>query len=301
MNCLTKSNWTTTLRRIACTTLLAATTLVPAFADGWGPGVRMTESVARLMDSARLLGDRTSFGYDGNISILSAFLRTDAEVKLTRHFNAGTRYLVLGGGDNQAGDLDIQVLDSDGRMVAEDRLTDAAPVVDFTPTRSGTYTLRVHLYSGKPSFCTVAILRDGGFTVPVNNVVTALHGLILRCNAVDRMTPTDVTFHDAPNSWAMVGGAFAPGEAQSITHMNLGTGKRVMLSSADSNAIDIDLHVLNEKGEVRAKDEDADPNPIVSVTVNNATDAGLKISNVRSNGRSLVLTAFLDVATARLD
>ena len=57
----------------------------------------------------------------------------------------------------------------------------------------------------------------------------------------------------------------------------------------------MDLFVLDAQGDVRSKDDDADAIPVVSVNTQNASNSGLRITNARSSGRSLVLTAYLDV------
>lgn len=288
-------NRTVRVLALAGMTLGLAATTATVRAGDWGPGVRMTESVARIMGSARTLSTRTDLGYDDNVSILSAFLLEGGDVRFNRTYEAGKRYVILGGGDSEARDVDIEVLDASGEVVGRDTLTDAAPIVRFTPTVTGTYTLRLKLYSGKPAFCTAAILREGGYTIPVGNLVDALHGLIARCNALDRNVRQRVTFHDTPNTWAMMGAVFSPGESQTVTKVNLGTGERVILSSGDSNTRDIDLFVLDESDSVRAKDDDEDATPVVSLTTRSASSSGLRVTNARSNGKSLILTAYLDL------
>jgi len=247
------------------------------------------------MSSVRTLGSKTSIGYDENLCILSAFLGPKGDVKLNRTFEAGTTYTIIGGGDNRAEDVDIQILDADGTVVTQDTLTDSSPIVRFTPTSTGTYTLRVHLFEGQGSFCTVAILKSGGYEIPVGNLVDALHGLIVRCNVLDRSTRDRIAFHALPNTWAMVGAVYSSGESQTLTKVNLGTGHRIILSAGDSNAQDVDLFVLDAQGDVKSKDDDADAIPVVSVNTQNASNSGLRVTNVQSNGRSLILTAYLDV------
>jgi hypothetical protein len=60
-----------------------------------------------------------------------------------------------------ARDVDIQVLDPDGRTVASDTLTAPEAIVGYTPTKTGRYSVRVRLYSSRdnlPAFVVAALL-----------------------------------------------------------------------------------------------------------------------------------------------
>lgn len=56
---------------------------------------------------------------------------------------AGVRYLVVGACDNECSNVDIQLVDASGAVVAQDVLADDFPVVDFTPAAAGAYQVRM--------------------------------------------------------------------------------------------------------------------------------------------------------------
>lgn len=56
---------------------------------------------------------------------------------------AGVRYLVVGACDNECSNVDIQLVDAGGAVVAQDVLADDFPVVDFTPPAAGAYQIRM--------------------------------------------------------------------------------------------------------------------------------------------------------------
>lgn len=259
----------------------------------WGPGERMTEAVTRVMAGARGLTNASDYGYDKDICVLAAFLREKGKAEFNRSFTRGEKYALVGGGDNSAEDVDIEILDSKGKVVASDTKTDAIPVVTFTAPSTGTYTVRLTLYKGRPSFCAAVILRDGGYDIPVRNLSTALANLIVRCNAIDRATSDTVTFHDVANQWAMFGTVLSEDTDLKITNIDLGTGKRCVLAVGDGNARDLDLFLLDRDGDTVAKDIDPDAIPTIFYTARNFRSAGVKIKNESSNGKTLVLTAFL--------
>jgi len=131
----------------------------------WPNGVYMKEAVANVMAAAKGVGDLTNYGYMPGTCFLAAFVQPRGAVNMNIPLDADTPYLFLGGGSKDADDVDIQILDSRGKVVAKDDDTDATPVVRFTPARAGKYTLRLSLYKADTAcFLSVAILLAAGTT-----------------------------------------------------------------------------------------------------------------------------------------
>lgn len=63
----------------------------------------------------------------------------------------GAAYRIIGACDNECSNLDIELIDSHGGVVASDTLPDDVPVVNFTPAANGTFIVRIMMQS-----CTVA-------------------------------------------------------------------------------------------------------------------------------------------------
>lgn len=66
------------------------------------------------------------------------------------NLQGGTQYRVLGACDNECSNVDIELIDNSGAVVASDKAPDDKPVVNFTPASSGQYIVRVILQT-----CTV--------------------------------------------------------------------------------------------------------------------------------------------------
>ncbi len=64
---------------------------------------------------------------------------------------AGTPYTIIGACDGDCTNVDIELIDSRGGVVASDMLPDDYPVVNYTPSANGTYYARALL-----QVCTVA-------------------------------------------------------------------------------------------------------------------------------------------------
>jgi hypothetical protein len=77
---------------------------------------------------------------------------------------AGRNYTIGGVCDNDCPDLDIKLIDPNGREVATDVLTDSVPLVNHQATRSGTYNVRVIMYDCNVAPCSagLTIMGSGG-------------------------------------------------------------------------------------------------------------------------------------------
>jgi hypothetical protein len=64
---------------------------------------------------------------------------------------SGRSYRVLGACDNECSNVDLELIDASGAVVAGDTLPDDYPVFDFTPPATGAYRVRISMRA-----CTVA-------------------------------------------------------------------------------------------------------------------------------------------------
>jgi hypothetical protein len=71
--------------------------------------------------------------------------------------SAGTDVMLLGVCDVDCDDLDLAILDTEGRRVDVDTSTDDAPVVSITPKRTGLYTVGVQMAGCSAEPCRYAI------------------------------------------------------------------------------------------------------------------------------------------------
>ena len=65
----------------------------------------------------------------------------------SRTFYLGNTYKIYGMGSDGITDLDIQIIDENGNVVIKDTQTDNLPIVEFTPTKTGKYTIKVLAYN----------------------------------------------------------------------------------------------------------------------------------------------------------
>jgi hypothetical protein len=71
----------------------------------------------------------------------------------TFSFNTGTAYVITAACDNDCSDVDVFIKNEAGETVVSDTEVDDYPMVTFTPTVSGRYTIDVKMYDCSTSYC----------------------------------------------------------------------------------------------------------------------------------------------------
>ena len=144
---------------------LAAVSIMHTRAEAQeGQAKFVTEASIRL---TRLVATSNKDGYtlqDNSFSIGGGWLKQSKEkwvplysLKLVE----GKKYLLIAAGDEDAKDVDLEIVDADGKRVALDDKTDPEAVVDFVPKASGTYQVRIRLYESMnnvPCVCLSVVL-----------------------------------------------------------------------------------------------------------------------------------------------
>jgi hypothetical protein len=115
-------------------------------------GVYVTQASARL---TKLIDASNKQGYalqNNSFSIGGGWLKQSQtawipiySIKLT----AGKTYRFLAAGDNDARDVDLDIQDSTGKTLKADVDTAAEAVVEFTPTETAVYRVRLRLYASE--------------------------------------------------------------------------------------------------------------------------------------------------------
>jgi hypothetical protein len=272
-----------------------------SFAD-WRPGKYMSQAVGLVADAARKLETNTSFGFDiDHACLLGAFVRTGANIDMTQTFSARRQYVLLGGGGEDAADIDLGILDANGKVLAADTDDDATPIVRFTPPQDGSYTIRLALpKSGSGGeFMAVAIMHEGGYSIPDTKIVQSFGRALSNAATASRNVRSrgngGLIFHEQGN-WSFYGTVLKPGEQSTFSGFTLTTDPTVVLASADDSGQNLDLQV-NEagSGSVVAKDTDPDATPLVVVHPVADRRYKVSISNSAPQGTTLATVLVLDV------
>ena len=127
-------------------------------------GKYVTEAAARL---TKLVDTSNKAGYtlnDNTFSIGGGWLKQSKKDWIplyTIPLTAGKSYRFIAAGDADAKDVDLEILDANNKIVAQDAETDPWAAVDFTPKVSGVYLVRIRLYASDnndPCVCLAVVM-----------------------------------------------------------------------------------------------------------------------------------------------
>lgn len=262
-----------------------------AAAQDWRPGVYMKQAMDRIVVMGTAVEQKSHFGWDPNLCLMAAFLKPKTTVEFEETLEAGSTYAFVGGGDDTVEDLDLEISRS-GEVIGRDTEADATPVVILKANKTGTYTIRLNLYKATTgSFVAVAVLKQGGFTVPVRNLERALErNLALAARASELRN--GARFHDYNNQWAMYGWVIRPGEERGITRITFPRGRFHVLAAGDVHSRDLDLAVKRGATTVDS-DTDDDATPVTTFSAD-GSDYSFTVTNVASDGPTLVIASVIE-------
>lgn len=212
----------------------------------------------------------------------------------TREFSAGVTYEIAASGDRDVLDLDLRILDEDGRVVVEDTSSSKDARVTFRPRRSGKYTIELHLADAKArSLCYFLVETPGrGWNVPERDIGTALRRLAAVSTACGA-----VGFEPLPARF--FGFVMERGEKQSMTMNGIRRGEYIVVAVADNAADDLDLTV-KQQGQVLRRDTADDANPMCVISADSgALEA--EVSYVSGSGAALVIMALYERSSRSRD
>ncbi len=243
------------------------TTTTPSSAGQWRPGLFIMQSLERLAKVTMTAQTDYSLGFvGGGSAIFGAYLEPRTPSVVTREFEGGKSYVVVGSTDDDAHDLDVVIKDSGGDVVARDVENDAEPVVVFNPSTGGAY--RVELYSHGPAFAAMAVMeKDAGFNVPLKRVQDSVYGSVQKAEELHQAlleksnNQLGLAFHKG-GDWCLLSTVLR--QNQVVSQWFSLDGPHVFLASADEGGKDLDLALLNESDQKVAEDAEPDAVPFFS-------------------------------------
>lgn len=193
-------------------------------------------------------------GFDSGWNMGGCVLVPGQSADFTREFKAYQTYFISADGGEGAQDVDVQILSSSGRVIVEDVRSDKSAVVEFRPSYTGQYTIRVKLASGvgKPLCFFSVLVLSGGWDISQDTALTVLArlaaGMAILEGELERF----------------YGYVMKPGDRFSMTVDGL-RGSYSLYAVGGDNAADLDLTV-RRNGLVIARDEMDDAFPVCEFT-----------------------------------
>lgn len=255
------------------------------------------QSVKKVLGATEKVVKQSRFNFNAGVCFGVAVLDKGDKIQTRYALERGVRYLFIGGGDVNAQNVDLAVLDAKGKAVAQDNAPDAVPVVFFTPKYSGTYHMALRLKKGKAasSFCSLVVMRKtGGYALPISSIRDAI-------KPSDQLSPEmnqladSLRFHRGRNQWTAFGAVLKQGDTTRLPGLKYETGTHIFVGGTDGRATEIDLALLNSAGRKLVESKKAGASPILIHETNGSQTYQLTIANRRSKGASLVTLIAVDI------
>ncbi len=272
----------------------------PPVATGeWLPGKFMAQAMNRVASGAAAVEQKTKFGFDvEHASLLGAFIEQGKKIGMVQSFMKKYEYVLIGGGSDSAEDLDIQIL-KDGKVIAEDHAADATPVVKFRPPEDGNYELRLVLEKSRvgSSFVAVAVMRDGGYSVPTGNISKSFNNVLGGAAAISAKAGRNlggIVFHEQGN-WAFFGGILKPGIQNNFSGFKLVNDPTIVLAGADDQADVVGLYADEQDTKVEvARDKDKTKTPLLVIHPDASKRYSIHVQHLEGRGPSMISMVVLD-------
>lgn len=269
---------------------------------------RLTVISARLMVQAKTIQaiERYGFVKDAHC-VFGASLASKETAWMRMTLKKDTELLWFGAGDDNCQDLDIEVEDPDGAILAKDVAGDAIPFVKFRVKQNGEHRLKLTLFKGTgTSFCAIVMMEQNGWNIPLDNLGTALGEFVRIAGRaailMDRMSHgrLAVRLPEGGTGWCLFGTVMKQGEQRSILNLGFGQGPRVFVSAGCNQATDIDLEVTDQTTkETIAADKQPDATPVCLAATDANTLYTVCASLPRSRGAALTLTGIFRVEESK--
>lgn len=244
--------------------------------------------VASMVLTVMLLsfGASQEIRYDEGWCVGGQVLSRGERASFARHFQRDYTYLIEVRGDSRARDIDLQILDADGRLLAQDIGSNKEARVRFTPRRSGDYTIRLTLSEATGrALCYFIVFREdgGGWKVPESDLESA----------IEKLAALTQVISDNYQVQRFYGFIMRTGERHNIRISGLESGRYVVAAVGDDWANDIDLAVFRE-GRLLDSDDLDDPVPITEFRASDTIEA--RVHYVAGSGPALVMMALYEPA-----
>ncbi|PRQ01082.1 hypothetical protein ENSA5_27640 [Enhygromyxa salina] len=236
--------------------------------NAWRPGSFMAAALQQLLVTASRIDNTTKFGFDDKGStVVAGFLRPDHPQHFSRPFEAGMTYAVIGASATGA-NIDIQITDSSGNVIAADTDPDANPTVSFTVPTTDNYRVQLAVVGQDEEFGAIVVMQDGGLRIEAEILQKVFQrlldsGAFASAKVQDLGFPNGLVFHES--DWAVQGTILYPGEAIRQRGITLGSKSAVFGAVSHEDSFNVDLEVIDANSGETFADHEPDSNPIVIV------------------------------------
>ena len=204
-------------------------------------------------------------------------------------------YVFLASGPTEQTDVDLYLRDATGTLITEDLQQDGTPIIEFTPSNSGTYQLQLHLAAGDvpESFVALSLLRQGGRQISEQEYQRTSNGFFA---GTDELTSPDngAAWQQRPGTWCLFGYALRSKEGISLGGVRSASG-RALFTAAGPKLSEIDLYLADGAGEIAEKAERPEAFPLLQYYAPADAVLDLRVEVKSAKSHVLVLVGVLEM------
>ncbi len=257
----------------------------------------LKQALVATFTKSELVNTLYDYEYRSGLCSVGAFIEEDGSASFNLYLSSSEDYVFIGAGDDDVEDLDIYVYDEDGDVVAKDIEDDEYPLVNFSPSYSGVYTIKLKLVScdANGSFCVMNFMQKDGVTPSTDKFDEAIERMVKVVNYIDDERGTK--FLDREGEFCYYGFAFPyDGQESQINGIDLNEDETyIMVAVGDDGVDDIDLFLLDSDGDEIDSDTEDDATPIVTHTASyTRRNLSLKVKDINSSSNSFVIAVILE-------
>ena len=262
----------------------------PMQAQSWEPADRVLATLDGLYAKCSLMEALSAVTWRPGLCLAAAELERDSTASIEVELEAGTRYYFIAGTEDGGGDVDLYLRDTADSVVADDRESDATPVVEFLPPRSGTYRIQLHLVSAasERQYVAIGMLMAGGGPIgdlayrQVSRQFGVAAGAVRAAGGATR-------FGSGENDWCVYGYLLAAGGSTTLENLRLPRGKNFLAATGTENVRDIDIYLATPDLRIVRRDQEPDSYPMIEYDQATKEPLTLRLEVESADGSGLIL------------
>ena len=260
-------------------------------------GIYMEQTFEDLSGKLALYAESDGWGWRSDLCFAGAIIDLGETIALNLYLDAGTQYSFIGGGDEDITTLDLYLVNSEREVVASDVLDDRTPIVDFTPTVSGIYSLRMQLVGCDvgASFVGVALLKKNGPGFSATHYETAYSNLMENSANINSVS-SGVYYYAEYNQWSTFGFWLSPTQSATVENlaMGVGTATQWLVSGCQESLTDVNMYLMGEAGNTIKSDVAPDNYPLFSnSSLSDTENYGIKVEAKSGSEAGLIFVSIL--------
>ncbi len=245
---------------------------------------------------------QVGYEYKDNLCIAGVLLRNGENSTLKFYLERDNNYRIMGIADEDVLDLDLFLEDSQGRILVQDAKDDNLPIINFSPSSSGQYTIRIKNYrANTTSFCIMVLLKENKYStlsLPSSILLTEALDNIVDLSELYSLTGTKFI----PNTFCLFGGLYNSGVSDGIMNIQIPSGEGgnyLILAAGSDNTKDVDLEVIKQTasgqttGNTIGQDKKIVKIAIVTCDIWSWNYYYIKYTNYQSSGKAFVFVVFM--------